>query len=128
MFIKNNRNVTGNIHLITKINTNKYYSLPKFVLTKCLWLHRKQLVNKYSRSVSFSPKACTFSNAPYCLSLEENNFFQKILNNHTPTLTNFLYFRSQLNIFLLDKLATLSKSALPEHSLFAIMAFCLFPS
>lgn len=31
MFIKNNRNVTGNIHLITKINTNKYYYLPNFV-------------------------------------------------------------------------------------------------
>ena len=31
MFIKNNRNVAGNIHLITKINTNKYYYLPNFV-------------------------------------------------------------------------------------------------
>ena len=30
MFIKNNRSVTGNIHLITKINTNKYYDLPNF--------------------------------------------------------------------------------------------------
>lgn len=52
MFIKNNRNVTGNIHLITKINTNKYYSLPKFVSVNKMSMATQKTVGKQIFKIS----------------------------------------------------------------------------
>lgn len=44
MFIKNNGNVTGNIHLITKINTNKYYYLQNFISVNKMSMATQQTI------------------------------------------------------------------------------------